>query len=214
MMDCANVELRDLLPDHAHGRLSSAERAAVERHVAECRECAAELSLLRVAWRAFGATPAVDVSRIVAALPPPPMRRDEPGVTPIESRRQAPARRVVGRSWTGRAAAIAAVAVVAIALSLGRSGQVATGAFGDSITAVAGESSSSPAVAGTLDRNSTPARGDPEVLELSMAGGVADLSDDQLRFLLGEIESIDEASAFETDELLPALGGIEEDTTS
>src|SRR5262245_53912957 len=71
MFDCANVEMRELLPELAAGTLDDATRARVERHVASCAECAAELETLRLVRSAYAATPAVDVRRIVAALPKP-----------------------------------------------------------------------------------------------------------------------------------------------
>ena len=73
MRDCENVDIRDLLPEHAGGLLAGAERARVEAHLATCEACRAELALLR-ALRASRPTPrvtAADVSRIVAALPKP-----------------------------------------------------------------------------------------------------------------------------------------------
>ncbi len=71
MFDCANVEMRELLPELAAGTLDDATRARVERHVASCAECASELETLRLVRSAYAATPTVDVRRIVAALPKP-----------------------------------------------------------------------------------------------------------------------------------------------
>ena len=70
MTDCSNVEMRELLPDLLHDRLDAASRAVAQAHVAACEECAAELELLRRAQLAMRRAPAVDVARIVAALPP------------------------------------------------------------------------------------------------------------------------------------------------
>jgi putative zinc finger protein len=73
MPDCLDVDLRDLLPDFAAERLSGADRARVAAHVATCVDCAAEVELLRAAAQAIrSGAPAVDVGRIVAALPQPP----------------------------------------------------------------------------------------------------------------------------------------------
>ena len=48
MFDCANVEMRELLPDLAAGTLDAATRARVEHHVASCAECTSELETLRL----------------------------------------------------------------------------------------------------------------------------------------------------------------------
>ena len=71
MTDCSNGLMRDLLPDLVHGTLSAGEHERVAAHVASCPDCAAEVELIRAAHRAFPA-PAVDVSRVVAALPGSP----------------------------------------------------------------------------------------------------------------------------------------------
>ena len=65
MTDCPNAEIRDLLPDLVHGRLDATARADVERHVRDCDDCAAEVTLLRELRTAFHASPRVDVAAIV-----------------------------------------------------------------------------------------------------------------------------------------------------
>jgi Putative zinc-finger len=112
MSECLNTELRDLLPDLAAERLSGAERARVAGHVAGCETCAAEVELLLAARRVMSqGVPAVDVARIVAALPKPPVAPDaKPVLVASPSRaRRAGTRRVVGlaerhgtrRRWIG-----------------------------------------------------------------------------------------------------------------
>ena len=202
MRDCVNAELRDLLPDYARGRLSGAGRAAVERHVASCADCAAELEILRAAGRALGVAPAVDVARIVAALPPAPARRSEPGVTSIESRRRPAAAHVPVRPWARRVAAIAAVVVGVVGITLARPGE-------HELPPVSLPTAGSP-----RDGAVEVASADRDVPVLTMAGGVGDLSEEELRTLLGELETIDDGTAFEVgDVTLPAVSGIEEDTT-
>ena len=71
MTDCPNVEMRERLPDLLHGRLEGAARVEVQAHLAACEACAAELALLQEARRVLERAPAVDVARIVAALPRP-----------------------------------------------------------------------------------------------------------------------------------------------
>ena len=72
MFDCANVEMRELLPELAAGTLDARTRARVEEHVASCAECASELETLKLVRGAYAAVPSIDTRRIVAALPKPP----------------------------------------------------------------------------------------------------------------------------------------------
>src|SRR6476661_8458113 len=71
MSDCANVEMRELLPELAAGTLDAATRARVNEHLVDCADCASELETLRLVRAAFASAPAVDVRRVVAALPTP-----------------------------------------------------------------------------------------------------------------------------------------------
>jgi anti-sigma factor RsiW len=85
MNDCSNAEMRDRLPDLMHGRLEVRVRAAVAAHLADCADCREELALLRgVHGVLIMRAPAVDVSRIVAALPKPSSRPTR--VAPTRSR--------------------------------------------------------------------------------------------------------------------------------
>lgn len=78
MRECSNEAMRDLLPDLAAERLSGADRARVAAHVAICEACASELTLLGAARRVMSqGMPAMDVARIVAALPKPPVGAGE-----------------------------------------------------------------------------------------------------------------------------------------
>jgi Putative zinc-finger len=136
MSDCLNEEMRDLLPDLAAERLTGAERTRVASHVASCPACAAEVELLGAARRVISrGAPSVDVARIVALLPKPPVVVDaKPTLVPsvpvahvVESPRarvlpgggrrvgrptQAAGRPSRMQSWLGwRIAAVAMVAV-------------------------------------------------------------------------------------------------------
>ncbi|MGH7627120.1 MAG: anti-sigma factor family protein [Gemmatimonadaceae bacterium] len=68
MTDCPRADVRDLLPDLLHDTLDAASRAEVERHVTTCASCAQELELLRSMRAALSDAPAVDVTRIAAAV--------------------------------------------------------------------------------------------------------------------------------------------------
>ena len=95
MSDCANVEMRELLPDLAAGTLDAHTHARVEAHLVDCADCASELETLRLVRRAFANAPSIDVQRIVAALP-------QPSAVPVAGSRSRPS---VGRWMDWRIAA-------------------------------------------------------------------------------------------------------------
>jgi anti-sigma factor RsiW len=103
MIECSNGEIRDQLPDFIHGRLRASDREAVAAHVTICVACTREVALLRELRGALAVAPAVDLARIVAALP-----------RPRAVGRAAPRFRVEWRI----AAAVAAVAVGVASLTL------------------------------------------------------------------------------------------------
>jgi anti-sigma factor RsiW len=78
MFDCANVEMRELLPELAAGTLDAASRARVESHVQGCAECASELETLRLVRASFTGAPPLNTRRIVAALPKRPLQGSRP----------------------------------------------------------------------------------------------------------------------------------------
>src|ERR1700722_16661557 len=104
MRDCADGNMRDRLPAYVHGTLPAAERARVAAHVGNCEDCEAEMELIRAALRAYPA-PAVDIRRIVTALPAAPRERRSGG-------------RLAGRGWLVAAAVgfvvIGAVSIVSL----------------------------------------------------------------------------------------------------
>src|SRR5215207_7109163 len=87
MFDCANIEMRELLPELAAGTLDAPTRARVEEHLLGCAECASELETLRAVRGAFASVPSVDVRRIVSSLPKP--------AAPARATPQAPVKRWV-----------------------------------------------------------------------------------------------------------------------
>ncbi|MEP6690863.1 MAG: zf-HC2 domain-containing protein [Gemmatimonadaceae bacterium] len=98
MTDCPRGDIRDVLPDLVHGHLDPVQRAQVERHVAGCADCTAEVELLRAMRGVLDAgAPAVDVGKIVAAI------RSAPVVTVVARPRRAFA---LSHGWRAAAAAI------------------------------------------------------------------------------------------------------------
>jgi anti-sigma factor RsiW len=184
MNDCPNAEMRDLLPDLLHDRLTASVRAAVTAHVAGCADCREELALIRSLQAVVAVkAPHVDVSYVVNALPKPPQR----AVTPIATRR---------RSWTDWRIAAAVTLMVAggssVAL-LNRAPNVAdtVGVASAPVsvpldTPIALASTAAPASTETPVK-ATGSAESPEVVELGAGGRLSDLDDAQLKALIDEI---------------------------
>ena len=206
MSECANVEVREMLPDLLHGALQGEVRDGVERHVAECSDCEAELALLASARRAMAALPvsAVSVASIVRALPLPDRRPDvRPALQPDVRLALQPAARRRAPSMAFRlAAAVSFISLGGISVAVARS------YFGASETIVADSVVSlrtdsvipvSPATnAGVVPGASATTRA------VSMLAGISDLGDADLESLFGELETLEAAPAAEPD---PTPGG-------
>src|SRR3954471_2270427 len=108
MNECADREIKELLPDLLHRTLRSEESARVELHVATCESCREDLGVLRVVKSAAVFAPAIDVGRIVRQIPP--YQR----ITPVV---EAPARRRVPRWLTAAAAAVLVIGGGSLLLS-------------------------------------------------------------------------------------------------
>jgi len=161
MIECPRGDIRDLLPDLLHDRLSAATRAEVEHHVAECTACAAELELLDAMRSALSRPGGVDVNRIVAAVRGGAIdRRGAPRVHPRRS------------DW--RVAAAAAVLI--------------TGGLTLAVVQRAPVPSrpAPPVSAPTQHGDQSPASGPG----LMFGGGFADLSDGDLEQLLQAVDSL------------------------
>jgi hypothetical protein len=179
MRDCADDNVKDVLPELVAGRLAEPERARVAAHVASCASCAAEVAIIRAAERAMtAATPAVDVSRIVRALPTP--------VVPLAARRQPPRRRV---SWR-IAATIATIAVCGVSIG------VVQGILRD-------DGHKPPHVPRTVSQ--TKPADQTEASGLSVGGNLNDLSASQMKALL---DKMDELDAVPSAEPQPAVSGM------
>jgi hypothetical protein len=196
MSDCANVEMRELLPGLATGTLDAATRARVDEHLINCAECASELETLRLVRAAFASAPAVNVSRVVAALPKPVMAARGP-------RRPEPVKRWM--DWRV-AAALTMITVGGLSLAVSQRTRSGTAApprdsMAVSKTAVTSPNSAaadSPRVIGTAPRDTRPSpttnrRPPTAKAQLSFGGGTDDLDDASLKALLGALEEIDRA---------------------
>jgi len=218
MFDCANVEMRELLPDLLAGRLGAAARARVEHHVASCAECASELETLRLVRSAYAASPAVDVGRIVAALPNPP------------GDRAVGRERARSRHWFDWRVAAALTTMTVGGLSLVVSQRLSTRSNAGRPDSVAvakqlppstsespapGLQPSRPNDGGTsVAPRSGPGDARPKA-QLSFGGGVSDLDDASIQQLLGALDEIDRAPVAPSVEpdrspVLPVIRGTDQ----
>jgi len=185
MRECPDGLMRDELPGYVLGTLSAEDRARVEAHVASCNACAAEVDLLRAVGAAYRA-PAVDMAGIASAVRTATAvaRSPEPGARTF----------TFGFSF--------APARLAAALVLLVSGLVAVVLWRrpDRSLATAPEQTA-PVVAVPAPMPERGAPGAParardaiEVAaapELSLGGGLSDLSNEQLRSLLAALDSLE-----------------------
>ena len=204
MADCMNVEIRELLPERASGALSAADVARVDAHLAGCGLCVGELALIQSARAVLRREPRIDSARLAASVvartagtPSRPVLVAHPGGN----------RRVYGARWIGwKAAAAVAIAAAGAGTMLVHS-RVASDSAPSGLPGVA-------AVAPTTGNGaSTPAGASPAAATpgLNVAGGLADLSDADLRSLLDEVGSLGvaEPTFEEPGAVLPDLPGAE-----
>jgi Putative zinc-finger len=194
MNDCPNGDLRDLLPDFLHDRLTAADRAVVEAHLAGCDDCRDELELLRGLRGTLRRMPAVDVSAIVAKIPA----------------YRAPAR----RSWGGGWRAAAAVALIAVGgTSVAIANRVGVQSPSLDPHSVSPTLPDTPLTVAQMPHATDPAVNDPRRAtaltvaraprELAVSGAVSDLSDRELSTLLDGIETLDALPSADVDNAVP-----------
>jgi hypothetical protein len=203
MTDCFNAEMRDRLPDLLHERLETTVRVALLAHVDECNDCRAEMTLLREARLVLSpemrAVDVVAISRVVierTRRPAMPTRRRSPWM-----------------DWR-IAASVALLLVSAGSVRLlVRSREAAS-----PVAAVIADSPSmSPNAALPEGVATKAARSEPVTgasAELSAAAAVSDLSESELRALLGELDQIDAVPSVEPEQVnvrvsLPGNGSSE-----
>jgi hypothetical protein len=202
MTDCPNAEMRDRLPDLLHERLETAVRAEVMAHVDECDDCRAEMILLREARIVLSpemrAVDVVAISRVVierTRRPALPTRRRSPWM-----------------DWR-IAASVALLLVSAGSVRL----LVRSHELPSPVAAVADSPSVSPNAALPEQVAAKPSRSEPATpvsAELSAAAAVSDLSENELRALMGELDQIDAVPSAEPEQVnvrvsLPGNGSSE-----
>lgn len=186
MTECPYPEIRDSLPDLLHGRLGEVNKATLMAHVESCAGCRAELALLGEIRESAPLAPRIDVGRIAAALPVRSVVVPESPRRPVVSRVSSPA-------WKFAAA-------IAIAISGGLLVQD-RGVVADapSNTRVV-----SPLPAGTDGGNSLvdPAPVSEGDESLSLVAGVHELTDDQIKSLLVELDAIETIPSAEPEQAI------------
>jgi anti-sigma factor RsiW len=182
MTDCPNGDVRDLLPDLLHDRLSPAVRREVEAHVSGCDDCRAELALLGAMRSTLRRAPAVDVAAIAAAIPP----------------YRAPAR----RAWAGwRAAAAVLLVAGGTSVAVLRSHDVGIPAVGDSVGAVVARRADSSREVATAEQ---VIQSGPRELALGTSA-VSDLDDGELATLLADLQTLDAVPSTDVDNVAAVL---------
>jgi predicted anti-sigma-YlaC factor YlaD len=187
MTDCPNGELRDLLPDLLHDRVTPDARRLVEEHLRTCEVCRAELALLRDLHASMHGAPAVNASRIAATIPA----------------YRTPAR----RAWAGWRAAAAivilaaggtSVALVQRGVSVGPADTTGVGARPMVVAPVESSARVATAPLATVTSPAPTTVSPRTTRELAMANSAtSDLSERELSALLKEIESLDAVPSVE-----------------
>ena len=191
MTDCQNVTMREALPELIHGRLADGERRLVEAHLVECVDCTDELAILE-AVLASAPAPAIDVTRIVMAIP------SYRPIAEVESHADAPSGVIPMRpraawtsGWSSRSARLQLAAALAIA------------AAGISTVAVV-KHNGAPQRANVAAVGATTAtRADQGVALVA----TADLSDAELATLIKDMDSMQALPPAEPEPIAPAVDG-------
>lgn len=202
MNDCAVEWIRECLPDYLHGTLNQRERLLVQAHLALCEECSSELALLEMCRTTMVVAPAIDVSRVVAMLPPPPaLQRGVRTPTATETIPIRPSAddgwRRSGRAtgWRIAAAALLMVGTVGVLVTRGGHWPAAEAVRAPGTYVASSNSRATDTVSGVGDSaflagqtSSGMAGGRPL---FSLSGGLSDLSDDALNALLQEVDAVE-----------------------
>ena len=178
MTECTNEGMRDLLPLLARAALPAADAARVQAHVETCAACRTELALLVQAGRAIDATaPRVDVAAVTAAVRRATLVRVE---APTRARPATATRRAWPRlaAWAPRRA----VAMAASLLLVATASLTVLSRLNDPDVRAGGAAASSDSASGARLVASAG---------MSVPGGLAELSDDDLVALLDELDRVE-----------------------
>lgn len=193
----AHAAVRDALPALLHGRVTAAERDALQAHLEACAPCAGEYRLLALLQEAHaGAPPSVSVDRIAAAVRARTVRAAAPAPRPLT---QPPTGRR-GPAWASRRTlrAFAATALVAL---------------GSGVLVLHGSRPTQPTVASTRTRSplaaATPRAAavvDADPNASLLGASFADLSESELAAVVAAVD--DPASASPASEPGPVVPDV------
>lgn len=229
MTRCNNREMRDLLPDFVHGQLDAACSAEVREHVASCAACAAELELLNEVVAGMATAPAMNVDRIVAALPTSTrhgllLHRGGAKESEVEVRSigvsTSTSRRFWSRPSVRIAAGLAIITAGGLSLVVGRDvlrpemqvGRTSNAAPSSEIAMAPTQTAPvSPTTVIPPAKTTTPTQKTfvASTGELSLAGEVQELSDAHLATLLDEIDKMDGLPGAEPESMEQGIGGLD-----
>lgn len=226
MNDCLNAAMRESLPDLIHGNLDPASLVEVEAHVASCDACAAEVELLRTVVASMSPAPAVNVQRIVAALPVAAkqgllLHRGNGDAVASHVIPAKPSQGIWSRPMLRVAAAVVIVAAGGLSLLVGRDVLNPETQVGPNRHPITGASTSvvtSPPEAATTQSLTRVAESS---LQPVTTGGVSSgllisevqqLSDEHLVALLDEMNTIDPLPAIEPETLAPVVAEADSGT--
>lgn len=193
---CRTETMRDLLPLLAHDALGAGDAAEARAHVASCAECRAELALIAAAATAITTSvPRVSTSAILAGVQRRTRLKLESGPETPSGRtpERKPARqaaRWMPRRFAAAAASLILVASASLAVLVKSTG-------GPSVDLI----DSAPVA--TID--SAPTGRVMAAAGMSVAGGLSDLSEDDLTALLDELDRVEATVASEPATLRRAL---------
>lgn len=166
MNDCVKGEIRDVLPELVSGILPAGEVARVQDHVRGCADCAAEVELLRTARAAMRLAPAMDTTRIAAAV------------------QASTSQRLAARRAPARVARIAGFSLI-----------VALGAAGIWSARDTSPASTEPRMAATGVADVQPLAAQPRAsrgpVQLALGGDMSQLGDEQLVALMSELSALE-----------------------
>jgi hypothetical protein len=185
MTDITHQEVRDLLPDLLHERLSAPEKSAIESHLEGCAGCRAELNVLRMVQAAPAFGPRIDAARIASAIPPYAMRGY-----------QAPVATTKVRSRVFVTLAAAVVIVGSVLVVRGREGTPVTAVPPATIAAAPQapnvvRRAPAPVTVAPAPKVPTAVVAAAKPRELQLAAGLEGLSDGGVQQLLRELYSFD-----------------------
>jgi hypothetical protein len=190
MNECADREIKELLPDLLHRTLRSEDRARVELHVAGCESCREDLSVLRTVKSAAVFAPAIDVGRIVRQIPP--YQRIVPAV-------EAPARSRVTRWLVAATAALLIVGGGSVVLNRQPAGKASVATADDTSTGGSVERGPASTNLSVGPRTTVATPVASPVHTFALASDVASLSDGDLQQLMNEMDDFDALPAAEPE---------------